>query len=162
MDAATSPEIVVYTLPWCPHCTRAKALLHRRGLPFQEIDGSGSADFRRRLVGLTGGHTVPQIVIDGVPIGGADRLAQLDRSGILAAVAAGEPFPITRVHRRLTPRSLARAALARLQGRDRASPVEEFVVRLDVTGRVVSMTKRSKAEKGVADGESMLRPAGGH
>jgi len=36
------------------------------------------------------------------------------------------------------------------------------VVSLDVTGRVVSKTKRFKAEKGVADGESMLRPAGGH
>lgn len=105
---------------------------------------------------------MPQIVIDGVPIGGADRLAQLDRAGILAAVADGEPFPITRVRRRVTPRSLARAALARLRGRDRASPVEEVVVSLDVTGRVVSKTKRFKAEKGVADGESMLRPAGGH
>ncbi len=27
-------EITVYTLPWCPHCTRARALLKRRGLTF--------------------------------------------------------------------------------------------------------------------------------
>jgi len=158
----TEPKIVVYTLPWCPHCTRAKGLLHRRELPFREIDGSGNADFRQRLAALTGGHTVPQIVIDGIPVGGADRLAQLDRAGILAAVAAGEPFPITRVRRRLTPGSLARAARARLPGRRRVSPVEEVVVTLDLTGRVLSKAVRSNAENGLADGEGMFRAAGGH
>ena len=42
-------------------------------------------NFRERLHGLTGGWTVPQIVIDGTPIGGYLELWRLDREGILAA-----------------------------------------------------------------------------
>lgn len=156
------PDIVIYTLAWCPHCTRAKALLNGRGLWFREIDGSGRPDFRSRLVELTGGRTVPQIVIDGTPIGGADQLARLDRSGVLAAVAASEPFPITRLRRRVTPRSLAHAVGARLRGHRRVSPVEHVVVTLDLTGKVVSRTKRSDTTKGVPDDEGVLHSAGGH
>jgi glutaredoxin 3 len=44
--------------------------------------------FRRRLVELTGGWTVPQILIDGRPIGGYTELWQLDRSGELERLAA--------------------------------------------------------------------------
>jgi glutaredoxin 3 len=91
MSGPGSPaQITVYTLPWCAHCARAKALLRRRGLDFEEIDGTGVPDFRRRLAAITGGFTVPQIVIDGEPIGDADQLAALDRRGVLAAIAAGE------------------------------------------------------------------------
>ena len=85
-------EITVYTLPWCPHCTRARALLKRRGLAFREVDGTETPDFRARLADLTGGFTVPQIVIDGTPIGGADRLASLDRAGVLVAIADPSHF----------------------------------------------------------------------
>lgn len=108
--AADRPaEITVYTLPGCPHCVRARALLRRRGLAFREVDGTEMPDFRARLGDLTGGFTVPQIVIDGTPIGGADRLASLDRAGVLAAIADREPFPITRERRRSSPRLLARS-----------------------------------------------------
>lgn len=100
--------IVVYTLPWCPHCTGAKALLRRRELRYREVDGSGQGNFRARLLELTGGATVPQIVIDGTPAGGADRLARLDRMGLLQALAHGEPFPVTRERRRTSPTLLAR------------------------------------------------------
>lgn len=110
-------EITLYTLPWCGHCARAKALLRRRGLRFHEIDGSGVPDFRRRLTVLTGGFTVPQIVIDGQPIGGGDRLAALDRLGVLSAIARGEQFPIVREMRRISPRSLVRWAAARAHRR---------------------------------------------
>ena len=44
--------------------------------------------FRRRLMELTGGWTVPHIVIDDRPIGGYTELWQLDRSGELARLAA--------------------------------------------------------------------------
>ncbi len=130
-------EITVYTLPWCPHCARATALLKRRGLAFQEVDGTETPDFRARLADLTGGFTVPQIVIDGTPIGGADRLAHLDRAGVLAAIADLETFPIARERRRSSPRLLARWAGARIQGRRDVSPVKHVQVRLDRAGRVV-------------------------
>jgi glutaredoxin 3 len=130
-------EITIYTLPWCAHCARARALLARRGLAFHEVSGTGLPNFRRRLAELTGGMTVPQIVIDGAPIGGADRLARLDRLGVLVALARREPFPVVRARERISPRSLTRWAVARIRGRRDASPIERRRVLLDRAGRTV-------------------------
>ena len=80
--------IQVYTTRWCAYCIRAKTLLESRGLEFEEISLDEDPDFRRRLLELTGGWTVPQIVIDGQPIGGYTELWQLDRSGELERRAA--------------------------------------------------------------------------
>ena len=66
----------------------------------ETVSGDGIPGFRRQLQDLTGGSTVPQIVIDGRPIGGADRLTRLDRCGVLAALAVGDPLPAIRVRKR--------------------------------------------------------------
>jgi glutaredoxin 3 len=78
----------MYTTAWCGYCVRAKALLEQRGLPFEEVRVDDDPNFRTRLEELTGGWTVPQIVIDGAPIGGFSELWQLDRSGELERLAA--------------------------------------------------------------------------
>jgi len=62
---------------------RAKALLDARGVDHEDVLLDDEPDFRRRLFELTGGWTVPQIVIDGESIGGYTELWQLDRSGAL-------------------------------------------------------------------------------
>lgn len=80
------------TLPTCVHCVRAKALLARRGIRYEEVGVSGVPRVRHWFAEQTGGSTVPQITIDGIPIGGADRLAGLDRWGILSAIAENEQF----------------------------------------------------------------------
>ena len=77
------PRIQVYTTPWCGYCVRAKILLEERGLDYEEIPLDADARFRERLHELTGGWTVPQIVIDGKPIGGYTELWRLDRDGRL-------------------------------------------------------------------------------
>lgn len=76
-------------------------------------------------------------MIDGTPIGGADRLARLDRAGVLTAIADREAFPIAREQRRTSPRLLARWAGARIRGRRDVSPVQRVQVKLDRAGRVV-------------------------
>ena len=81
-------RIEMYTTRWCGYCIRAKTLLESRALPFEEISLDDDPGFRRRLVELTGGWTVPQILIDGRPIGGYTELWQLDRSGELERLAA--------------------------------------------------------------------------
>ena len=78
----------MYTTRWCGYCVRAKTLLESRGISFEEISLDDDPDFRRRLLDLTGGWTVPQIVIDGRPIGGYTELWRLDRSGGLDELAA--------------------------------------------------------------------------
>ena len=79
------PEITIYTTRWCGYCARAKALLDSRGIPYEEISLDDEPAFRQRLFDLTGGWTVPQILIDGTPIGGYVELWRLDRAGRLAA-----------------------------------------------------------------------------
>ncbi|HKB92809.1 MAG TPA: glutaredoxin [Gaiellaceae bacterium] len=78
-------HVVMYTTPWCGYCRRAKALLEERGIPYEEIELDDDPAFRRKLMDLTGGWTVPQIVIDGRAIGGYAELWRLDRDGRLAA-----------------------------------------------------------------------------
>lgn len=77
-------DIKVYTTNMCGYCIVAKRLLDKRGIPFQEINVSGDAAQRAWLVKTTGRRTVPQIFIDGDPIGGSDELYEMDRSGELA------------------------------------------------------------------------------
>jgi glutaredoxin 3 len=77
-------RILVYSTRWCGYCVRAKALLDDKGIPYEEVLLDDDPSFRKRLFELTGGWTVPQIVIDDEPIGGFTELWRLDRSGALA------------------------------------------------------------------------------
>jgi glutaredoxin 3 len=81
------PKITMYTTRWCGYCVRAKALLDSRGLAYAEVNLDDDPHFRRTLNELTGGWTVPQIVIDGKPIGGYTELWRLDKSGELDRIA---------------------------------------------------------------------------
>jgi glutaredoxin 3 len=73
----------MYTTRWCGYCVRAKALLQSKGLEFEEIHLDADPAFRQKLFDLTGGWTVPQILIDGDPIGGYTELWRLDHDGRL-------------------------------------------------------------------------------
>lgn len=74
--------IVLYTTQWCPYCIRALRLLDQKEVIYTNIDAS-NADERAKMVALTGGRTVPQILINDQPIGGCDELFALERSGKL-------------------------------------------------------------------------------
>lgn len=78
----------MYTTRWCGYCVRAKMLLEGRGLHFEEINLDDDPAFREHLFELTGGWTVPQIVIDDKPIGGYTELWRLDKAGELEKLAA--------------------------------------------------------------------------
>jgi glutaredoxin 3 len=73
----------MYTTRWCGYCVRAKALLDGKKLDYDEILLDDDPNFRQTLHDLTGGWTVPQILIDGEPIGGFTELWRLDKSGAL-------------------------------------------------------------------------------
>ena len=76
-------KIKVYSTTWCPSCVHAKRLLSDRGLEYEEINIDEKGWSRDDLFELTGGRTVPQIVIDEKPVGGYNDLVQLDRAGDL-------------------------------------------------------------------------------
>jgi glutaredoxin 3 len=76
------PEIEIYTSPSCSYCWRAKKLLDNKGVDFTEINVMMQPGRRQEMVGrANGGHTVPQIFIDGKHIGGCDELYTLDQQG---------------------------------------------------------------------------------
>ena len=81
-------RIQVYTTRWCGYCVRAKALLEQHGLEFEEILLDDDPAFRQTVFDATGGWTVPQIVIDGKPIGGYVELWRLDQSDGLDGLRA--------------------------------------------------------------------------
>jgi glutaredoxin 3 len=79
-----SAPVRIYTTTYCGFCMRAKDLLGRKGVPFEEIDVTEDHGMRARLVEMSGGlRTVPQIWIGERHVGGYSDLAQLDREGRL-------------------------------------------------------------------------------
>lgn len=76
-------RIQIYTTAWCGYCVRAKALLDEKEIAYEEVRVDDDPAFRKTIFDLTGGWTVPQILIDGLPIGGYTELWRLDASGAL-------------------------------------------------------------------------------
>ena len=76
-------SIRMYSTRWCGYCVRAKMLLASKGIEYEEVSLDDDPGFRQKLFDLTGGWTVPQILIDGKPIGGYTELWRLDRDGRL-------------------------------------------------------------------------------
>ena len=70
-EAALPHEVLLFTKPGCPHCTRAKALLTERGIEYDEVPAT-----LQRLHAVSGQATTPQVFVDGQHIGGADDLAE--------------------------------------------------------------------------------------
>ncbi len=80
-------RIEVYSSLWCPFCSRAKALLERKGVEYREIDVDRDPNLRQQMMQRAGGRrTVPQIFVDGRHVGGSDDLAALERAGELDAL----------------------------------------------------------------------------
>lgn len=82
-------EVKIYTREACGYCTAAIRLLTSKGVAFQHIDATGDPATRRWLAEVTGQSTVPQIFIDGRPVGGYTDIAALDRRGELDRLLAG-------------------------------------------------------------------------
>ena len=77
-------RVEIYSSMFCGYCARAKALLERKGVAYENMDVLEDTSRRSEMVARAGGGTtVPQIFIDGVHIGGSDELAALDRAGKL-------------------------------------------------------------------------------
>lgn len=67
----------------CPYCLAARMLLKKKGVEYEDIPVDNDPERRKEMQELSGGRTVPQIFIDGRPIGGFDQLNALERNGEL-------------------------------------------------------------------------------
>jgi glutaredoxin 3 len=81
-------DIEIDTTPSCGFCHAAKRLLSSKGAGFREIGVAGDATARQEMMKRSGRHTVPQIFIGGVHVGGCDDLYALDRAGKLDPLLA--------------------------------------------------------------------------
>ena len=71
--------IKIYSTSWWGPCKAAKQLLDDKGLSYEEINIEEAGISRGDLVKLTGGYTVPQIIINDKSIGGFDQLLKLNQ-----------------------------------------------------------------------------------
>jgi glutaredoxin 3 len=80
-------KITVYSTDPCSFCARAKELLTKRGLAFEEINLSKDPAGRDQLALRTGMLSFPQIVIGEKVLGGFRELVQADLNGELEELA---------------------------------------------------------------------------
>jgi glutaredoxin 3 len=80
-------KVEMYSTMWCGYCARARSLLAKKGVAFEDIDVEVDTSKRDEMIKRAGGRmTVPQIFIDGAHVGGSDELVALDRAGKLDAL----------------------------------------------------------------------------
>lgn len=80
-------KIEIYTSRACPYCMRAKSLLSKKGVGYEELKVDENPGLIEDAVRRSKGRqTVPQIFIDGEHVGGYDDLAALDKAGSLDAM----------------------------------------------------------------------------
>ena len=83
------PDVVIYTKSWCAFCIHVKYLLARKGIPFTEVEITGSDALRDEMVARAHGRrTVPQVFIGDIHVGGCDDLRQMENDGRLDALLA--------------------------------------------------------------------------
>jgi len=83
-------RVKVYSTGTCPFCDKAKALLKKWQIPFDEVRiDQDDAGLREMQIVTNHARTVPQIAIDGKAIGGLDDLTELHMDGELDGLMEG-------------------------------------------------------------------------
>jgi glutaredoxin 3 len=82
-------KVEVYSTAQCPYCTMAKQLLERKGVSYNEVRVDNDPTKRQEMMTKSRQRTVPQIFINGQPVGGYTDLVALDRAKKLDSLLAG-------------------------------------------------------------------------
>lgn len=78
------PDVTIYSSMMCGFCHRAKQLLKKKGVDYNEIDVLFDPGRKQEMMQRANGrHTVPQIFIGDEHVGGCDELYALEREGKL-------------------------------------------------------------------------------
>lgn len=77
-------RVTVYSTASCPICVRAKTMLDKWEIAYDEVMiDSDEAALKEFAEVTNGARTVPQIIIDGNPVGGFSELTELHMDGEL-------------------------------------------------------------------------------
>lgn len=82
-------KVVMYATAWCPYCARARELLESKKVDYEVIDVDRDPALRQEMMARSNRHTVPQIFIGDVHVGGCDDLYALNAKGGLDPLLAG-------------------------------------------------------------------------
>ena len=78
--------VIIYSAKWCGPCKIAKSILDSKGIYYKEIDIEDENISRQKLKEITGGYTVPQIIINNKIIGGYNELLKIEQNGKLEKI----------------------------------------------------------------------------
>ena len=84
-------RVQFYGTRTCGWCLMAERLLEAKGVAYEREDVGGRPARRKWLLEASGRRTVPQIFINGRPIGGYTDLAALETTGRLDEMLAVPP-----------------------------------------------------------------------
>ncbi len=84
-------NIVIYSTAFCPYCDRAKSLLKRKGVEYEEIRIDQDRERMVEMMERSQRRTVPQIFIGDVHVGGFDDMSELDMAGKLDDLLCVQP-----------------------------------------------------------------------
>ena len=76
-------NVVIYLTPLCPYCTRARRLLDKKGVEYTVLNVAADDRLWNEMIDRSQRHTVPQIFVDDIHVGGFDDMAALDMEGRL-------------------------------------------------------------------------------
>lgn len=72
-------DVIVYGTAMCPYCMRARSLLDKKGISYDDIRLDEQPERRDEMKSRANGRTsVPQIFVGNVHVGGFDELVELD------------------------------------------------------------------------------------
>ena len=83
-DTTRSREIIVYTIHNCPFCVKAKKLLDKKDIYYDEINVQEQPEKMEEMLKYSSGRkSFPQIFILGTHVGGCYDLYKLEEEGKL-------------------------------------------------------------------------------
>ena len=86
-------KVEIYTKSWCGYSKAALRLLDQKQVDYVHIDVTDDRGQELEMISRSGGHTVPQVFINGQSVGGYDDIAALDAAGELDTLLAHEAPP---------------------------------------------------------------------
>nr|WP_228733812.1 glutaredoxin 3 [Xanthomonas euvesicatoria] len=88
-NAASGPQITLYSSAICPYCVAAKNFLKSKGKTWTEVRIDLDPAERDRMIALAKRTSVPQIFVGDVHVGGYDDMMAMHRAGKLEPLLAG-------------------------------------------------------------------------
>lgn len=77
-------KIKIYTTTYCPYCIKAKQLLKKKNVLFEEINLTKYPEYQDEMIKKSyGARTVPQIFVDDTHLGDCDYIHNLENQNKL-------------------------------------------------------------------------------